>query len=223
LGLVVAGCAVGWCTVVSVTVNTLAHLQWFNLLNLSHSGYVTVACGTHTGRSFLNSARRVANLVLVCSQITNVWLVNEPNVVWQSVNSSPVDWLGPVIANNVSGISQDCQLGVTISTDHLVTCSTEVHGWNSSVCLGGNCPVAESTVESQSFHGLTVSSNVSQLLGRSMDGVREVNWLLERLLEAENWYWLADPTCNHECGDYTKNGNHTEPANGQHGHKQFRH
>jgi hypothetical protein len=151
-----------------------------------------------------------------------VWLVNETNVVRQSVNSSPVDWLSPVIANNVSSISQDCQLGVAVSTDHLVACSTEVHRWNSSVSLGGHSPVAESTVEPQSFHGLAISSNVSQLLGRRMDRVWEINWLLEGLLEAENRYRLTEPRCDYECGNRTKNGYRSKSADGQHRQKQFR-
>jgi hypothetical protein len=48
-----------------------------------------------------------------------------------------------------------------------------------------------------------------------VDGVREVNRLIERLFKSEYWNRLPDPARNNERCYYTHNCNYTETTEGQ--------
>jgi hypothetical protein len=93
-----------------------------------------------------------------------VWFVYETYVVWKTVNTLPVDRLCAVVSDNIGSITKNRELLVVFSTDHLVTCGTEPYRRNASVCLCGDSAVTESTVETETFHRLTIGCNTVERL-----------------------------------------------------------
>jgi hypothetical protein len=85
-------------------------------------------------------------------------------MVRKAVHTLPVDWFWAVVANNVGCVTKDVELGVTVSTDHLVTGCTETYWRNACVCLSSYCSVTESTVKAKTFHRLPVSRDMVELL-----------------------------------------------------------
>jgi hypothetical protein len=142
-------------------------------------------------------------------------------MVWEAVNTPPVDWGRPVITNDVSCVSQYHQLIVVFSTNHLVTTCTESYWRNAGVCLSGDSAVTESTVLSKTFHGLAIRSNMIKLLKRRVNRVREIDWLIESLFESKHRNRLAQPTGNDKCCNYTHHGNYTETTNSQYRHEHL--
>jgi hypothetical protein len=82
--------------------------------------------------------------------------------------------------------------------------------------------MAESTVETKTFHGLTIGCDTIELFSRGVNRMREVDWLIESLFESEYRNRLTEPASDYKCCDYTHHGNYTETANSQYRHKHLR-
>jgi hypothetical protein len=151
-----------------------------------------------------------------------MWLMDEPNMVGQAVNPLPVDRRGAVVANNVGGITKNIDLVVVTGTDHLVTGRTESYRWYSGVRLRRNSAVTERAVHAETFHGLAIGCNPVEGQQRCVDSVREIDRLIEGLLETKDGHGLAEPPCDDESCDNTHNRYYAEATNGQHRHEHLR-
>ena len=200
-----------------MTINTLAHFERFNLFDLLHGRDITVAGRTDTRRTHFYSVGGTCYDVWILGEISNMWLVHEPDMIGKPVNSLPVDWLRTVITDEVRGITKNGQLLVGGRTDHLVAGHAEIHRRDTCVCLCRHGPVAKRTVEPQTFHrSKLISGNIVKLLDRGVNRVREINRLVERLLESKDRDRLADPARDYESRYNAHDCHYTEATDGQH-------
>ena len=192
----VARCAISWRIVVSVAVNALSHFQWFNLCNLYHGCHIAVARRANTGRAHFDAAGAVLDRFWVLSQVSDVRFMNEPDVIRQSMNSLPI-YRMRFVANDARRGPDLRQRFAVFTADNLVAVRAELDGRHAGVCLRGNGAVAESAVHSEPLHLFARGVGVGP--GPGVNSVREGDGLFDRLVEAEDRYWLSQPSCDDEC------------------------
>lgn len=213
--------AAGRCIVVAVAVDALAHLEWFHLLNLCHGCNVTVAGGAGARRTFGHTAGRARHNFRGLREKSNVRLVDEPDAVWKAVDSLPVNRLWTIVANDIRSISQDCELGIVGSANHLVAGRTEAYRRDAGVCLCGHGPVTERAIEPKAFQWRTVGGHAVELIRRGVNSVRKVDRLVEGLFKSKDRDRLTEPSCNDERRYNTHDCHDTEATDGQHRHEQL--
>ena len=110
-------------------------------------------------------------------------------MVRHPVHPAPVDrfFLASIDSR---AISKYLELRIGLRTDRLVTEGTLLYRRYSGVRLARYCSVAERAVQSE-FREIGVAS---QLVCSRVDRVREVNRLVESLVESQNRNRLAKPT-----------------------------
>lgn len=212
-----AGSAVSRRLVVPVAVDALTHFQWFNLYYLLHLCDIAMTGGTYLGRHCrsLLADRWVGDIsdcVWICRQVADVGFMHESHMVGHPVNPPPVDGRC-CFRGDPSGNPQLLQFRVFSIADDPVTESALGYRRHASGCLCINGAVTEGAVQPQPMQFLTVIAypRVAILIQEDtcacVNGVREMNGLLEGLIEPEHRDRLAEPCRDDESADGAHNCN----------------